>query len=246
MVPTTRWATAADGTCLAYQVVGEGSVDVAFLPGWSGNVEIPWEYPPVVSFLRSMASFCRPILPGSEPFWFMGDTRPLLQTIRGFLGVPSPAPGLDTILSTVLCTDIVGSTEKQAALGDHGWKDLVERHHAIAREGLARWHGVENDTAGDGFYATFEGPARAIRCDLQVADRVRDLGIEVRAGVHTGECELIGSKCAGLTVSIGARLAANAGPSEVLVSQTVKDLVAGSGHTFEDGGEHELKGVPDS
>jgi class 3 adenylate cyclase len=144
-----------------------------------------------------------------------------------------------------LFTDIVGSTEMQASRGDHGWKELVEDHHAIVRESLERWHGVENDTAGDGFYATFDGPARAIRCALEVTERVRDLGIEIRAGVHTGECEVIEHKCGGLTVSIGARVASNAGPSEVLVSQTVKDLVAGSGLTFEDRGEHELKGVPD-
>ena len=171
---------------------------------------------------------------------------PVLDVIRPFLGVELPAPELDTILSTVLFTDIVGSTEKQAELGDRGWKELVERHHAIVREGLSRWHGVENDTAGDGFYATFDGPARAIRCALEVTDRVQDLGVEIRAGVHTGECELIESKCAGLTVSIGARVASNAGASEVLVSQTVKDLVAGSGLGFEDRGEHELKGVPES
>ncbi len=151
----------------------------------------------------------------------------------------------DTILSTVLFTDIVGSTEKQAALGDRGWKELVQRHHAIVRDKLSRFRGSENDTAGDGFYATFDGPARAIRCALEVAQRVRDLGIEIRAGIHTGECEVIEGKCGGLTVSIGARVAASAGPSEVRVSQTVKDLVAGSGLAFEDAGEHELKGVPD-
>ncbi len=139
----------------------------------------------------------------------------------------------------------MGSTEKQAALGDHGWKELVERHHAILRGALARWRGVENDTAGDGFYATFDGPARAIRCAEEVAGRVRDLGIEIRAGVHTGECELIDDKPGGIAVSIGARVSALAGPSEVVVSQTVKDLVAGSGLAFEDAGEHELKGVPD-
>jgi class 3 adenylate cyclase len=170
---------------------------------------------------------------------------PILDMLRRFLGVERPAPELETILSTVLFTDIVGSTEKQAELGDHGWKDLVERHHAIVRDALTRWHGVENDTAGDGFYATFDGPARAIRCALEVAERVRDLGIQIRAGVHTGECEVIEGKCGGLTVSIGARVASNAGPSEVLVSQTVKDLVAGSGLSFEDRGEHELKGVPE-
>jgi class 3 adenylate cyclase len=171
---------------------------------------------------------------------------PVIDAVRGFLGVEPPAPELDTILSTVLFTDIVDSTEKQAALGDRGWKDLVGRHHAIVRECLGRWRGVENDTAGDGFYATFDGPARTIRCALEISDRVRDLGIEIRAGVHTGECELIEGKCGGITVSIGARVASNAGPSEVIVSQTVKDLVAGSGLAFEDRGEHQLKGVPDS
>ncbi len=116
---------------------------------------------------------------------------------------------------------------------------------AIVRDLLARFRGFENDTAGDGFYATFDGPARAIRCAMEIAERVRDLGIEIRAGVHTGECEVIEGKCGGITVSIGARVASNARASEVLVSQTVKDLVAGSGLIFEDAGEHKLKGVPD-
>ena len=118
-------------------------------------------------------------------------------------------------------------------------------HHAVVRESLARWRGIENDTAGDGFYATFDGPARAIRCAMEVVDRVAHLGIEIRAGVHTGECEVIDSKMCGTHRPIGARVAGYAGPFEVLVSQTVKDLVAGSGLTFEDAGEHELKGVPD-
>jgi class 3 adenylate cyclase len=173
------------------------------------------------------------------------DMEPILDTLREFLGVSRPTPELDTVLSTVLFTDIVASTERQAGLGDRAWRDLVLRHHAIVREALERWRGVENGTAGDGFYATFDGPARAIRCAQQVVDAVRALGIEIRAGVHTGECELIEGKPGGLTVSIGARVAAEAGPSEVMVSQTVKDLVAGSGLTFEDAGEHELKGVPD-
>jgi class 3 adenylate cyclase/pimeloyl-ACP methyl ester carboxylesterase len=168
-----------------------------------------------------------------------------LEEVRRFVGLDRPPPELTTVLSTILFTDIVGSTQKQASLGDRAWKDLIERHHGIVREALARWRGVENDTAGDGFYATFEGPARAIRCAQEVAERVPELGIEIRAGVHTGECEVIEDKCGGLTVSIGARVAALAGPSEVLVSQTVKDLVAGSGLSFEDAGEHELKGVPD-
>jgi class 3 adenylate cyclase len=167
------------------------------------------------------------------------------ELIRRFIGAEPSVISLDTVLATVLFTDIVGSTEKQSSLGDQGWKDLVGRHHVIVRGSLARWHGVENDTAGDGFYATFDGPARAIRCALEITERVRELGIEIRAGLHTGECELIEGKCAGITVSIGARVAANAGPSEVLVSQTVKDLVAGSRLTFEVAGDYALKGVPD-
>jgi class 3 adenylate cyclase/pimeloyl-ACP methyl ester carboxylesterase len=165
--------------------------------------------------------------------------------VRRFVGVEPPKPELDTVLATVLFTDIVGSTEHQSAVGDHAWKDLIQRHHTIVREALQRWHGIEVDTAGDGFYATFDGPARAIRCALDIAQRVGELGIEVRAGVHTGECEIVDGKCTGISVTIGARVAATAGPSEVRVSQTVKDLVAGSGLIFQDTGEHELKGVPD-
>jgi class 3 adenylate cyclase len=169
----------------------------------------------------------------------------VVDEIRRFVGVEPPMPELDTVLATVLFTDIVASTEKQSALGGHAWKELIQRHHAIVRERLERWHGVEVNTAGDGFYATFDGPARAIRCALDITQRVRELGIEVRAGVHTGECEIVDGKCDGISVSIGARVASTAGPSEVRVSQTVKDLVAGSGLAFEDAGEHELKGVPD-
>jgi class 3 adenylate cyclase len=149
------------------------------------------------------------------------------------------------MLSTVLFTDIVASTEHQARLGDHAWKQLVERHHETVRRALGIWRGVENDTAGDSFYATFDGPARAIHCARQIRDAVRELDIEIRAGIHTGECELIDNKCAGLAVSTGARIASLAQPSQVLVSQTVKDLVAGSGFSFDSIGEHELKGVPD-
>jgi class 3 adenylate cyclase len=166
------------------------------------------------------------------------------KIIREFVGAEAPVD-LDTVLSTILFTDIVGSTARQAALGDRAWKELIERHHEIVRRALTRWHGVEHDTAGDGFYATFDGPARAIRCGLEITERVRELGVEVRAGVHTGECEIVDGKHAGITVSIGARVANHAGASEVLVSQTVKDLVAGSGLAFDDAGEHELKGVPD-
>jgi class 3 adenylate cyclase len=144
-----------------------------------------------------------------------------------------------------LFTDIVDSTQKQSSLGDHGWKKLIERHHVVVREALERWRGVEIDTAGDGSYGSFDGPARAIRCAQDVCSRVRDLGIEIRAGLHIGECKLINNKVGGIAVTIGARVAALAGSSEVFISQTVKDLVAGSGFTFADAGLHELKGVPD-
>lgn len=161
-----------------------------------------------------------------------------------FCGLDRPHPDLDTVLATVLFSDIVASTEHQARLGDHAWKQLLERHHDVVRTALRRWRGVENDTAGDGFYATFDGPARAIRCAQDITDNVRRLGIEIRTGLHTGECELIDGKCGGIAVSIGARICALAGPSQVLVSQTVKDLVAGSELTFHEHGSATLKGVP--
>jgi class 3 adenylate cyclase/pimeloyl-ACP methyl ester carboxylesterase len=183
------------------------------------------------------------VLPGSG--FQLDDVGLIVEEIRKFLGAESPAPDLDTILATVLFTDIVDSTKKQASLGDRGWKDLIEHHHAIVREALGRWRGVEADTAGDGFFATFDGPARAIHCAVQITEHVRDLGIEIRAGVHTGESEVIDGKVGGIAVTTGSRISSQAGPSEVLVSQTVRDLVAGSGLTFEDAGEHELKGVPD-
>ena len=173
------------------------------------------------------------------------EQAPILREIKEFIGVDVPTPDLDTVLATVLFTDMIDSTAQQAALGDGAWVELIEQHHAIVRTALTRWRGVEHDTAGDGFYATFDGPARAIRCGLEITEHVRDLGVEVRAGVHTGECRIVEGKYAGITVSIGARVAGRAGASEVLVSQTVKDLVAGSGLSFEDAGEHELKGVPD-
>jgi class 3 adenylate cyclase len=169
---------------------------------------------------------------------------PTLDAIRELAGVRRRAPALDTVLVSVLFTDIVDSTATQAALGDRGWKELIVAHHAVVRDELARWHGVEHDTAGDGFFATFEGPARAIHCAREIARRVRALGIEIRAGVHIGECEIADGKVAGIAVSTGARIAARAGRSQVLVSQTVKDLVAGSDLAFTDEGEHELKGVP--
>ena len=140
----------------------------------------------------------------------------------------------------------MGSTEKAAELGDRAWRDLLERHHALVRRELARFRGEEQDTAGDGFFATFDGPARAIRCAQAVIEDVRDLGLEIRAGVHTGECELHDGKPSGIAVNVGARAAAEAAPGEILVTSTVRDLVAGTGLAFEDRGDHELKGIPGS
>ena len=151
----------------------------------------------------------------------------------------------DRYLATVLFTDIVGSTALAAAGGDAAWRALLERHHHIVRGALARYRGSEMDTAGDGFFATFDGPARAVRCAIAIAEGVRELGIDVRCGVHTGELQTIDGKAGGIAVTIGSRIMATAGKSEVVVSQTVKDLVAGSGLVFEDAGEYELKNVPD-
>jgi class 3 adenylate cyclase len=148
------------------------------------------------------------------------------------------------VLATILFTDLVGSTAKAADLGDRRWRDLLAQHHARVRRELARYRGIELDTAGDGFFARFDGPARAIRCACAIREAIGELGLELRAGVHTGECELLDGKVAGIAVSIGARVAGRAAPSEVLVSQTVRDLVAGSGLAFEDRGVAELKGVP--
>jgi class 3 adenylate cyclase/pimeloyl-ACP methyl ester carboxylesterase len=168
----------------------------------------------------------------------------IADEIERFVGGKQEPDVPESVLATLLFTDIVASTERAAELGDRAWRELLERHHAVVRRELGRFRGEERDTAGDGFFATFDGPARAIRCAQTVVEEIRDLGLEVRAGVHTGECELHEGKVAGLAVSIGARVAAAAGAGEVLVSQTVKDLVAGTGLDLEDRGERELKGVP--
>ena len=150
----------------------------------------------------------------------------------------------ERLLATVLFTDIAGASERAVALGDRGWRELLVRHHDVVRRQLVRFRGREVDTAGDGFFASFDGPARAIRCGCAIVEAVRGLGVEVRVGLHTGECELIDGKVAGIAVHTGARVAAEAEPGEVLVSSTVKDLVAGSGIPFEGRGVRELKGIP--
>ncbi|HEX6330607.1 MAG TPA: adenylate/guanylate cyclase domain-containing protein [Actinomycetota bacterium] len=183
-------------------------------------------------------------LPGVDHLMWTGESGAILDEIETFLTGARRGPEPDRVLATVLFTDIVGSTERAAALGDRAWRDLLERHHGAVRAQLQRWRGREVDTAGDGFLATFDGPARAVRCAGAIVEAVRELGLEVRAGVHTGEVELAGDEVRGIAVHLGARVAALAHPGEVLVSRTVADLVAGSGLVFLDRGEHELKGIP--
>ena len=182
---------------------------------------------------------------GPDHVPWAGDTEPFLSEIEEFVTGTRPLIDPDRVLATVMFTDIVGSTERAAAMGDARWRGLLDAHDAAIRTELDRSRGKEIDTAGDGFLATFDGPARAVRCALGIMSSLREVGLEVRAGVHTGEIELRDGDVAGIAVHIGARVGALAEPGEVLVSSTVKDLVAGSGLRFEDAGEHELKGVPD-
>ncbi len=184
-------------------------------------------------------------LSGKDHLPWVGDNAmEIADDIEEFLtGTRAPVT-VDRVLATVLFTDIVGSTEKAAALGDRRWGDLLDNHHATIRRNLARFRGHEVKTTGDGILATFDGPARGVRCACAIADEIRPLGIEVRAGLHTGECEMTDDDVGGIAVHIGARVAALAGAGEVLVSSTVKDLVAGSGLRFSDCGSKALKGVP--
>jgi class 3 adenylate cyclase/pimeloyl-ACP methyl ester carboxylesterase len=183
-------------------------------------------------------------VPGEDYFPFVGDADAILDGIERFLTGSRRRSETDRVLATVLFTDIVGSTERAAVLGDRRWHGLLEAHRSIVRTELERHRGHEIQTTGDGFLATFDGPARAIRCATAIRDAVRSLDIEIRAGLHTGEVELEPTGIAGIAVHVGARICAVAAPGEVLVSRTVQDLVAGSGIEFEDRGSHELKGVP--
>ena len=188
-------------------------------------------------------------LQGDAHMIVRGDWRAVADEVERFLvGVHARGdweePEHERVLTTILFTDLVGSTARSAELGDRAWAELVGEHHRRVRARLARFHGRELDTAGDGFFASFDGPARAIRCALAIIDDMHELGLEIRAGIHTGECELVDGKVAGIAVSIGARVASLAQSGEILVSQTVRDLVTGSGLLFEERGARELKGVP--
>jgi pimeloyl-ACP methyl ester carboxylesterase len=182
-------------------------------------------------------------LPGADHVMYAELADLAIAEIREFLTGVREGPEPERLLATVLFTDLVGSTERAAELGDRRWRELLERHHEAVRRELARFSGREIDTAGDGFLAAFDGPARAIRCAKAVVSSVDELGLAVRAGVHTGECEVLGEKLAGLAVHVGARVAAQAGAGEVLVSSTVRDLIAGSGIELEDRGLYALKGI---
>ena len=183
-------------------------------------------------------------LPGIDHAPVGANAEPLLDEVEEFVTGVRRGPEPDRVLATVMLADIVGSTERAAALGDRAWRDRLQAYYALVREALARFRGRELDTAGDGFLAAFDGPARAVRCACAVVRDVRRLDLEVRVGLHTGECEILGEKLSGIAVHTGARVAALAGSGEVLVSETVKDLVAGSGIAFEDRGMQILKGVP--
>ena len=184
-------------------------------------------------------------LPGADMLYWVGDTAPMLDEIEEFITGVRSGSDAERVLATIVFTDIVGSTERAAALGDDRWRDLLDNHDTVVRHELQRFGGREVNTAGDGFVATFTSPSASIACADEIVNAVRVLGIEVRVGIHAGEVEVRGADVAGMAVHIGARVAALAGPSEVLVSSTVRDIVTGSRRTFADRGEHELKGVPD-
>jgi class 3 adenylate cyclase len=230
--PTTRYAN-SDGVSIAYQVVGDGPIDLVLVLGFATHLELRI---PSARYVE---------LPGIDHLPWAGDSDAVLGEIEEFLTGTRSAPDPDRVLATVMFTDIVGSTERAAELGDARWRELLASHHAAIRSELTRFRGLEIKTLGDGFLATFDGPARAVRCGQAIAQGAQCLGIDVRIGVHTGEVELIGGDVGGIAVHIAARVGELAGSGEVLASRTVKDLVAGSGLRFVDRGSTHLKGIDD-
>jgi class 3 adenylate cyclase len=184
-------------------------------------------------------------LPGGEMLYFAGDTEPMLDAIEEFLTGKLPTHDVDRVLSTVVFTDVVGSTEHATRLGDRRWRELLATHDTLVRGELVRFRGREVKSMGDGFLATFDGPGRAVRCACAIQDAIRGLGVELRVGVHTGEIELQGDDVGGIAVHIAQRVMADAQPGEVVASSTVRDLVAGSGIAFDDRGLRRLKGLTD-
>jgi len=183
-------------------------------------------------------------LRGGDKVWWTGSVDALSDEIEAFLTGSRERPEPERVLATVLFTDIVDATQRAAEMGDRAWKELLRNHHFLVRQQLEAHGGREIDTAGDGFLASFDRPARAVRCARAIADAVQELNIRIRAGVHTGECDVMGEKLSGIALHIGARVMSSAMPGEVLVSGTVRDLVVGSGLRFESRGVHSLKGIP--
>ena len=208
----------------------------------AGDGSVPVEYGRYMAERIPGAKYVE--LRGDDHLPWVGNADAILDEVEEFLTGARRGPEPDRVLATVMFTDIVGATTKASELGDRQWRNLLDAHHALVREHLTKFRGREIDTAGDGFLAAFDGPARAVRAACSISDGVRPLGLEIRAGLHTGECEVMGPKLGGVAVHIGARVAALAGAGEVLVSSTVRDLVAGSGLRFTDRGAHALKGVP--
>lgn len=254
---------------IAYQIVGEGPVDIVFARGFTGDLLSTWEQPLLARHVLGLAEHGRVLMLDKRGTGLSDRVAgvPTLEARMDDLRVVMDAVGSEqavlwsgqegTRMASLFAATyperttgliVLDPTARGLASADYPWASTVAEWRETLRDVHDGWGGrpfFENDTAGDGFYATFDGSAHAIRCALEVVERVRDLDVEVRAGIHTGECEVIEGKYGGLTVSIGARVASSAGPSEVRVTQTVKDLVAGSGLAFEDADEHELKGVPD-
>ncbi len=225
-IPETRSAMNGD-LAVAYKAIDDGPRDLLWISNVATNVEALFDVPEMRR-------------------WIFDDWRQGADEIREFLtGTRGESVDDDRMLATVMFTDIVDSTKRAAQMGDRAWRDLLDSHDAIVRSQLGRFRGREVKTVGDGFLATFDGPQRAIKCALAVREAVRPMGLEVRAGLHTGECEIRGDDVVGIAVHIGARVAGEARASEVLDSSTVKDLVVGSGLVFEERGSKTLKGVPD-